>query len=66
MLVEDSAWECRAKAQAQRVDYRDWWVNKRDAVARAVERHGKEVSTSVSRRANEHQSGALELHKQVE
>lgn len=66
MLVQDSAWECRAKAQTQRVDDCDWWVNKRDAVARAVERHGEEVSTTVSRRANEHQSGALELHRQVE
>ena len=63
MLLHNPAWEHGADEQAQRVDESGWWVNKRDEVALAVERHDEEMSTSVNGRTNEHELWALELYK---
>lgn len=63
VLLHNPAWEYGADIQAQRVNECGWRVNKRDEVAFSVERHGEEMSTSVSGRTNEHELRALKLQE---
>ena len=63
VLLLNPAWEHGADKQAQRVNECGRRVNKRDKVAFSVERHGEEMSTSVSGRTNEDELWALKLHE---
>ena len=61
LLVVDPMRECCAEAEAERVGHCRWWVDKRHAIARIVERHAEEMGSSVSGRTNKHEPRALEL-----
>ncbi len=63
LLVQNPMRECRAEAQTERVGHGCWRVNKRNAIARIIERHGEKVGSDVNRRANEHEPRTLELNK---
>jgi hypothetical protein len=61
LLVQNPMRKCRAEAEAERVGHGCRRVNKRNAIARIVERHGEKMRSDVHGRANEHEPRTLEL-----
>jgi hypothetical protein len=66
IVAQDPVWECRSEAQAERVRDRGRRVDKGQAIARSIKRHGKKMGAGVGRRTDENQSGAFELRKKKE